>query len=215
MCIIVVSFKLFHKFSLAGPEVVDIALPQLHRHSLVHCSQRFDWDCGVACVMMMLSRRQRQQFLLNFKQICDEEGFGQRWNSHKTREVSSLGCLISLYILLIVNSPFCSTWTIDLCYLLWRFKIRHAYTTITVGVNPDFRSHDYYGPILWRDHVRVSTKFDSAACKGLTIQKKTVDNQAILEHLAKYGPVIVLTNGYLLHCDLCHFAHPKCLDKLR
>lgn len=73
-----------------------------------------------------------------------------------------------------------------------------------MGVNPTFRDHDYYGPILWQDHVRVSEKFSSAAKNGLTIQRKTVDNMKILRHLAFNGPIIVLTNGQLLHCDQCH-----------
>lgn len=110
---------------------------------------------------------------------------------------------------------FYSTWTIDLCYLLRRFGIQHIYTTVTVGVNPSFRSHNYYGAILWRDHVRVSTKFDSAVSDGLTIQKKTVDNRVLLEHLAYQGPVIVLTNGYLLHCDLCHSTNSPFTDEVK
>lgn len=82
-------------------------------------------------------------------------------------------------------------------------------------MNPEFRDHNYYGQILWRDHIRVSSKFDTAACNGLNIQKKTVDNHILLEHLAKNGPVIVLTNGYLLHCDLCKSKDSECLDDLR
>ncbi|XP_055308583.1 protein GUCD1-like isoform X2 [Sitodiplosis mosellana] len=136
----------------------DPDLPPLHRHSVVHYQQRTDWDCGISCVMMMLTRRQRQDFLRNFNRVCEEEGFGN------------------------------STWTIDLCYLLRRFDIRHIYTTITVGVNPTFRNHDYYGPILWKDHIR---------------------------HLAENGPVIVLTNGYLLHCDLCKTKESECLEEFR
>lgn len=97
-----------------------------------------------------------------------------------------------------------STWTIDLCYLLHRFGVRHIYTTVTVGVNPKFRDSSYYGAILWKDHIRVSEKFASAATNGLTIQQKTVDNRKLLEHLAKHGPIIVLTNNFLLNCDLCH-----------
>lgn len=119
----------------------------------------------------------------------------------------------------VYNFVFFSTWTIDLCYLLHRFGIRHIYTTITVGVNPEFRSHDYYGPILWKDHIRVSNKFDTAACDGLSIQKRTVDNRLLLDHLAKNGPIIALTNGELLHCDLCSSAcrskGAECLGEIR
>lgn len=84
-----------------------------------------------------------------------------------------------------------------------------------MGVNPNFRNHDYYGPILWKDHIRVSNKFYSAACDDLNIQKRTVDNKILLEHLANKGPIIVLTNGYLLHCDLCKTKESECLEDFR
>lgn len=129
-------------------------------------------------------------------------------NFHRYRKVQ-IGSKIKIVFV------FYSTWTIDLCYLLRRFGIRHLYTTITVGVNPEFRDHDYYGPILWKDHIRVSNKFDSAARDGLSIQKRTVENRILLEHLAKKGPVIALTNGYLLHCDICSTKESECLEEFR
>lgn len=122
--------------------------------------------------------------------------------------------------MLYINIPFnccffSSTWTIDLCYLLRRFDIRHKYATMTVGVNPTFRNHKYYGEILWRDHVRVSTKFDLATSAGLLIQRKTVGNRVLLDHISRHGPIIVLTNGYLLHCDLCHASNSKFVNEFR
>lgn len=51
--------------------------PALIRRQVVHYKQRFDWDCGISCVLMALSRQQRQQFLMNFNKICDSEGFGK------------------------------------------------------------------------------------------------------------------------------------------
>lgn len=88
--------------------------------------------------------------------------------------------------------------------------------------------------------MRVSSKFESAACDGLNIQKKMVENRVLLEHLAHFGPVIVLTNGnsffkylfiflrtrsyeillfhilgYLLHCDLCHSTDSPFIDEVR
>lgn len=178
---------------------------------MVHFQQRSDWDCGISCIMMLLNRRQRQEFLSNFNKICDEEDFDKRY-------LNTILFLIQTFfhIIIIIYVVFeHSTWTIDLCYLLHRFNIRHIYTTITVGVNPDFRNHDYYGPILWKDHIRVSKKFDKASCKGMNIQKRTVDNRVILEHLAKNGPIIALTNGYLLHCDLCQSKESECLQEIR
>lgn len=78
----------------------------------------------------------------------------------------------------------------------------------------DFLSN-YYATTLYKDHIRVSNKFDLAACNGLNIQKRTVDNRNLLEHLSKNGPVIVLTNGNLLHCELCKTKESECLEEFR
>lgn len=59
-------------------------------HRLDHFTQRYNWDCGVSCVLMLLTPAQREEMLDKFEMICREEGFNQ------------------------------STWTIDLCYLLKR-----------------------------------------------------------------------------------------------
>lgn len=109
---------------------------------------------------------------------------------------------------------FFSTWTIDLCYLLKRYKIRHIYTTTTIGINPKFRDTQYFGPILWHDHVRVSEKFASATEKGITIHKKAVNNVDLLTHLAFNGPIIALINNYLLHCEHCHGEKAGALIKI-
>lgn len=60
-------------------------------HKITHFRQRYNWDCGVTCVLMLLSSEQQKELLGSFDQVCAEEGFNQ------------------------------STWTIDLCYLLKRF----------------------------------------------------------------------------------------------
>lgn len=82
-------------------------------------------------------------------------------------------------------------------------------------MNPSFSSHDYYESTLCIDHKRVNSKFDEASTKGWDIQKRTVDNQTLLEHLAKHGPLIVLTNSNLLQCDICKTKHSEVLDCLR
>lgn len=96
--------------------IVDI--PPCVKRDLSHFKQRFNWDCGVTCVLMVLSDHDRACFLTNFEQICKEEGFNH------------------------------STWTIDLCYLLRRFNVLHNYYTTTLGVHPGYRGHTYYDKIL-------------------------------------------------------------------
>ncbi|XP_052860596.1 protein GUCD1-like [Anopheles cruzii] len=89
-------------------------IPDIVEHPIVHVSQRYDWDCGLACILMVLGRQEKQKFLSNFRRICDEGQFGE------------------------------STWTIDLCYILNDFNIPHKYLTTTVGANPKHRGNDYY-----------------------------------------------------------------------
>lgn len=101
-----------------------------------------------------------------------------------------------------------------MCYLLKRYEIRHIYTTTTIGINPNFHNSQYFGPILLHDHRRVSEKFLSAAEKGITIQKKAVDNKDLLRHLAFNGPIIALVNNNLLHCEYCHGEKAEDLNKI-
>lgn len=72
-----------------------------------------------------------------------------------------------------------------------------------MGVNPKFHNHEYYEPIVWKDHARVNDKFEKAAKNGIVIHQKTVDICTLLHHLTNFGPIIILTDGNLLPCDLC------------
>ncbi|XP_055631320.1 protein GUCD1 isoform X2 [Toxorhynchites rutilus septentrionalis] len=88
--------------------------PAIVEYSLVHFRQRYDWDCGLSCIMMLLDRNERREFLANFKNICETGGFGE------------------------------STWTIDLCYILKDLGIKHKYLTTTFGADPSHVGKDYY-----------------------------------------------------------------------
>ncbi|XP_038215926.1 protein GUCD1 [Zerene cesonia] len=78
-------------------------------HNIPQIRQRFSWDCGVACVLMVLGEKQRQYFLDNFSRILREEGISR------------------------------CTWTIDLCYLLKRFDVTHCIYTVRCDVNPSYK----------------------------------------------------------------------------
>uniref|UniRef100_A0A182VNA1 Protein GUCD1 n=2 Tax=Anopheles merus TaxID=30066 RepID=A0A182VNA1_ANOME len=95
-------------------EDIPSYIPDILENPIVHFTQRYDWDCGLACILMVLDRRQRQTFLSQFQQMCDEGQFGK------------------------------STWTIDLCYVLKDFNVPHRYLTKTIGANPNHRVNDYY-----------------------------------------------------------------------
>lgn len=96
-----------------------------------------------------------------------------------------------------------STWTIDLCYLLSRYNIKHIYYTITIGINPNYISKRYYKNVLTRDYERISAKFTAAGQHGLIVERKSIETAELLDHLAKYGPIIALTNANQLQCEIC------------
>ncbi|XP_045465425.1 protein GUCD1 isoform X3 [Harmonia axyridis] len=146
---------------------------------LKHHTQDFNWDCGLSCVLMVLSDENREYFLENREKICKEEGFNT------------------------------STWTIDLCYLLRRFGIRHIFHTITLGVHPAYERINFYNEIFTRDEERVNKRFDDAEKNGIVVKKGSISCRTILEHLAT-GPVILLTNAKLLGCDICKYNKISC-----
>lgn len=72
-----------------------------------------------------------------------------------------------------------------------------------MGINPDHISHRYYTSVLTRDYERITTRFATATKNGVIVQRKSVQTEELLEHLAKYGPIIALTNANLLQCEIC------------
>lgn len=138
-----------------------------------HVQQRHTWDCGLACVNMVLPPVARIKFSSQLYEICQEEGFGK------------------------------STWSIDLAYLLQRFGIKHRYMTITLGVDPGFSSETFYDHVLHKDAQRVTERFHAAKDHGVVVEQGTASINDILSHLYQEGPVILLTNAHLLVCVKC------------
>ncbi|XP_047500233.1 protein GUCD1-like [Penaeus chinensis] len=144
-----------------------------------HIQQRHTWDCGLACIMMVLPPLQRSKLSSSLYQICEEEGFDK------------------------------STWSIDLAYLLQRFQIRHRYKTVTLGVDPGFCTESFYDHVLHKDAQRVLDRFRDASRNGVVVEQGSSTMSDILVHLQQDGPVIVLTNAHLLICNRCERAMPQ------
>lgn len=140
---------------------------------VAHVEQQLAWDCGVSCVAMLLSQKQREYLINSKAKIAREEGFGT------------------------------STWTIDLCYLLKRFGIDHTYRTVTLGVNPSVKDSVYYKRTLPNDMHRVEDRFRCSSARGVVVECKPVTLSEMLGHLSDGNPVVVLVDGNLLHCDEC------------
>ncbi|XP_045613541.2 protein GUCD1 [Procambarus clarkii] len=143
-----------------------------------HVQQKHTWDCGLACIMMILTPQNRNRFSARLYQICQEEGFEK------------------------------STWSIDLAYLLQRFGVKHRYMTVTLGVDPGFSTESFYDKVLSKDAQRVLDRFREASNQGVVVDQGAATLHSILSHLREEGPVILLTNAHLLTCIRCTKAMP-------
>lgn len=167
------EIQLEFAFSEENTQIEMDGLPYHKVYNLTHYTQRYNWDCGLTCILMILEASSKKYFLKNFEKICDSEGFG--------------------------NSP----WTIDLCYVLKKFNIKHVYFTKTIGVDESYATDPYYEELVGKDKNRITKRFKEAESKGIALDKRTVDFGAFVRHLAHEGPIILLTNIHLLRCDIC------------
>ncbi|XP_056637943.1 protein GUCD1 isoform X1 [Diorhabda carinulata] len=135
--------------------------PEKLQIQLTHFKQKSNWDCGVSCVLMVLPKVKREEFLNNFSQICKSEGFNK------------------------------STWTIDLCYLLKKFQVPHIFYTITLGVHEGYRENSFYNTILSKDEHRINARFKEAENVGIVVRKQSVSMLEIISHLTNGPVIVL------------------------
>ncbi|XP_045454134.1 protein GUCD1 [Melitaea cinxia] len=146
----------------------------LIQHNVPHIQQRYNWDCGVTCILMLLSEEDKTKFLNNFTKICQKEGFGH------------------------------TTCTIDLCYLLKRYNIEHCmYTTRQSANTRSLSNLTNYNINTEKVATRISKKFANAPVCGIRIYDGVLSVKDLVSHIAHKGPAIVLVDAGLLSCDLC------------
>ncbi|KAG1682430.1 Protein GUCD1 [Nymphon striatum] len=166
----------------------------LFMNAVTHVPQKYNWDCGVACVMMVINAQARADLNNHFKEICEEEGFEK------------------------------SVWTIDLCYLLKRYNMNFLFCSTRLGVDPDFSKMTYYGSMLKTHTTRVEAKIACAKKMGIEMDERLrregfTSNRGIgalisidllpvylnniIDHLNTGKPIIVLVNGNHLYCLEC------------
>ncbi|XP_041972327.1 protein GUCD1 [Aricia agestis] len=139
-------------------------------YNTVHVCQRYKWDCGITCVLMVISERDRTYFTSNFSMICRKEEINE------------------------------STWTIDLCYLLKRFNVKHCMYTKKIGINSQLNSSII---VTEKDIQRVRKRLKDASSLGVRMIETTLPTEELLNHVKRCGPAIVLVNARLLACDWC------------
>ena len=114
------------------------------RTELPHVVQKFDWDCGIACIQMIL---------LKLGQIFDDS---------------------ALYDLLPTLGIGESVWTIDLANILRHLNIDCVYYTVTCGVDPGYKDETYYKDDFDTEQTRVNQLFEKATEMGIEIVKRYI-----------------------------------------
>ncbi|XP_071789942.1 protein GUCD1-like isoform X1 [Asterias amurensis] len=144
-----------------------------------HIIQSEDWDCGLACVKMILSYinpafKDKQE---DFNVICDKLNFSK------------------------------SVWTIDLANILVEFNVKHQLYTITLEVDPSYEDLGFYHEFIAEDFVteqhRINKLFKSASSLGIKADKGQVTHEEIVNHLSNQNPAVVLIDDTVLHCQEC------------
>lgn len=171
-------------------------------------TRRSQWDGnGMINLRSVFSFLQMNLFFYSYFMLtCFEPFFFSSFSSFiSVRSCFRFSMLSSHRQLFHTNTH--STWTIDLCYLLQRYGMRHMYLTTTLGINPTLLAIDYYETAYGHDYERVMRKFANASKDGIRVQLKSVRTEVILDHLAGNGAAIVLTNGTMLQCKTCGWAN--------
>lgn len=111
--------------------------------NLPHVRQKYDWDCGLACVQMVLKSLLADSFSeATFEDICKQQGFGT------------------------------SVWTIDLARILTCYKVDYVYYTETLGVDLGYQDNPFYQDNFDTDEVRVNRLFSCATDLDIKVEKR-------------------------------------------
>ena len=132
--------------------------------ALRHVRQSFSWDCGLACVMMVLQHKGMSAPLEEMMTIAGTK----------------------------------SVWTVDLAYILSRYSVDFTFYTVTDGVRPEYGDEAFYKVDIDADMVRVNKLFETAASLNISIDKRSVEVDEILECVARGGMAITLVDKRLL-----------------
>ncbi|TPX34067.1 hypothetical protein SmJEL517_g03252 [Synchytrium microbalum] len=145
---------------------------------LPHIRQTSAWDCGVACVAMVLS------------------AVGKTSKEH--------GGVVRLDELLSA-CPSTSIWTIDLAYLMRYYGVEDfTYYTSYIGVNWRHAPKAFYKESISQDRARVHTLFATAVEHRVRIAQMilALDDAKRFLLSGRYA-IVVLVNLTLLKCRLC------------
>lgn len=105
-----------------------------------------------------------------------------------------------------------SIWTIDLGYLLLKYKVKVEFTTVTLGVDDQYAKKPFYMQNFDKDADRVGRKFAEASQAGLEVSKRSLNMSDIVNHLSEGNLMICLVDWSLLECIWCDRVKQQCLN---
>ncbi|KAG6530477.1 hypothetical protein ZIOFF_012716 [Zingiber officinale] len=172
-----------------------------------HMRQRFDWDCGLACVLMVLRTVGLEQFdIRDLEKICDTtrqvalvfcsgyidlhyfllrtrtKTIGHiktfKYESHGELDRGN-GSSSNGFMMLSFSVLALNIWTVDLAYLLHKFSVKFSFLTVTLGANPEYSAESYYREQLQDDIERVNGLFEKALEAGINIQCRSISAKDI------------------------------------
>ncbi|KAK7499110.1 hypothetical protein BaRGS_00009657, partial [Batillaria attramentaria] len=95
-----------------------------------------------------------------------------------------------------------SVWTIDLAYMLAHYGIPHHLCTITLGANADHAKKAFYTSFN-KDEERVNNLFADAAANGVSVERRSVTLEEVIEHLSHGNIAIILVDWSHMGCLWC------------
>jgi hypothetical protein len=157
-----------------------MAPSSISRH---HVRQLESWDCGIACIQIIL-RWLRWHY--------PEENDSNDNNSTSSSSICYSSTLseeehIERQVLL-EKAATCSIWTSDLVLLLedlvqTHHPFRYLYCSNTFQVNESFQDMSYYHSAFDHDRIRVQHRFDTIHTQGLPILECHGLSMRRLQHL--------------------------------
>ncbi|KAA0177751.1 hypothetical protein FNF27_00923 [Cafeteria roenbergensis] len=156
------------------------------RH-LLHVPQQASWDCGLACLAMIVSTLEHMQGSPGVGPSCAVAPIVT--TRHATRMLRHLGTLAATT----------STWTIDLAFVLQQLGIPFELRSTHLGVNTGLGGLAFYSGFLDADSERVSSRQRELAALASPLFRavETKTNLAVLRDAVSDGShvCVVLTDA--------------------
>ncbi|EFA83974.1 hypothetical protein PPL_03047 [Heterostelium album PN500] len=186
--------------------------------NIKHIQQKFEWDCGLACLDIILDWWQHQS-TSNSSEVelltttatavdIDTENNNNNNNNNDNDMVpdlqeddeNSIDTIVSIRNIIKTKS----IWSIDLSEALYTIGIRHCYFTTSIGMNETHKHKPFYVDNWDSDENRILDLFNLSKERqpphlffgGLAINE-------LIKHIKKQLPAIVLVDSNFLHCSRC------------